>query len=137
MSKIVILQYSQDFSSTKKKKKFNEKLISRVWKQSVTRLPDSREAILVDRKRKKKKWELFQTRKRWRRHDLLSILRDTIYPTIYSYNGKKSGLRLMFSPPHSRFHCCALLVPGTISYLEIRTCNYFKEHHSFRVMCMA
>lgn len=55
MSKIVILQYSQDFSSTKKKKKFNEKLISRVSKQSVTRLPDSREAILVDRKRKKKK----------------------------------------------------------------------------------
>lgn len=88
-------------------------------------------------KGKKKKWELFQTRKRWRRHDLLSILRDTIYPTIYSYNGKKSGLRLMFSPPRSRFHCCALLVPGTISYLEIRTCNYFKEHHSFRVMCMA
>lgn len=43
-----------------------------------------KQSSLIEKKKKKrrKKWELFQTRKRWRRHDLLSILRDTI-STIY------------------------------------------------------
>lgn len=57
---------------------------------------------------------------------------STIYPIMERNPDSTYVLSASFT-----FHCCALLVPGTISYLEIRTCNYFKEHHSFRVMYMA
>lgn len=131
-----ILQFSSKISRRierkKKKRKLNEKLISRVWKQFVTWLPDSRETTLIREKSGNySKGENTMEKTRFAEY---SQRYDGTISTIISQ--WKEIQTYVLSASFS-FHCCALLVPGTISYLEIRTCNYFKEHHSFRVMYMA